>query len=175
MQASAYRKIENNTNLSNWKTSYHLHYSHCYYIRSVKIIRIMNTAQCLITVWIEPWYKHTDTFSPATTLTRFENTLIQRVLSVSLPENSYKIKFSVKARWPVKPLVQYDQSEGEHAGSTDEHATRWLKSSTQWPTQWPIQLTNCIWNYSQFNKHKNEKTNQNNQNNQNNSPPRTNA
>ena len=30
--------------------------------------------------------------------------------------------FFVKARWPVKLSVKYDQSQGEHAGSIDEHA-----------------------------------------------------
>ena len=53
-----------------------------------------------------------------------KNTLIRWVFSVRFPENSYWNKYFVNARWPVKLSVQYDQSEREHAGSIDEHASQ---------------------------------------------------
>ena len=101
----------------------------------------------LIIGWIEPWI---EPFSPAITLTRFENTLIRSVLilSVSFLENSYKNKYFEKARWPVKLSVQYDQSERENAGSIDEHAGHELNSVAKTLVRFGL-LTHCIYSGSE--------------------------
>ena len=121
----------------------------------------------LIIGWIEPWI---EPFSPAITLTRFENTLIRSVLilSVSFLENLYENKYFAKARWPVKLSVQYDQSERERAGSIDDHAGQEFNSVANTLVRFGL-LTHFIysgseslWNQSQFNEHKSEKNNNNN-------------
>ena len=106
-------------------------------------------------------------FSPAITLTRFENTLIRSwsvlILSVSFLENSYENKYFAKALWSVKLSVQYDQSERKHSGSIDEHASQEFNSVANALVRFGL-LTHCIysgsqtlWNQSQFNEHRSEK------------------
>ena len=123
-------------------------------------------------MWIEPWYncKHWHVFS----LHYFDSIWVHTDSiweygdSKSIVRQFTVYIFFVKARWPVKRSVEYDQSQGNTLVQEFNSVANTL-------VRFGL-LTNCIysafetlWNYSQFNKHKSEKDNQNN------SPSRTKA